>query len=100
VTIRPIPVKPLPGQESVWDYPRPSWLETFVGTITVELGAKTVASTTRAWRVLQTSTPAAPVAGGPECPPDTLAGLTQRQSRVQRCGAHRAIDVRLVKEQP
>jgi uncharacterized protein (DUF427 family) len=30
-------------------------LETFVGSITVELGGKTVTSTTRAWRVLETS---------------------------------------------
>ena len=57
MTIRPIPVKPGPGQESVWDYPRPPRLETFVGSITVELGGKTIASTTRAWRVLETSHP-------------------------------------------
>ena len=57
VTIRPSPVKPGPGQESVWDYPRPPRLETFVGSITVELGGKTIASTTRAWRVLETSHP-------------------------------------------
>ena len=31
MTIRPSPVKPGPGQESVWDYPRPPRLETFVG---------------------------------------------------------------------
>ena len=45
VTIRPEPVKPLPGQDSVWDYLRPPRLETFVGSITVEPGGKTVAST-------------------------------------------------------
>ena len=56
MTIRPSPVKPGPGQESVWDYPRPPRLETFVGSITVELGGKTIASTTRAWRVLETAT--------------------------------------------
>ena len=57
MTIRPSPVKPGPGQESVWDYPRPPRLERFVGSITVELGGKTIASTTRAWRVLETSHP-------------------------------------------
>ena len=57
MTIRPRPAKPGPGQESVWDYPRPPRLERFVGSITVELGGKTIASTTRAWRVLETSHP-------------------------------------------
>jgi uncharacterized protein (DUF427 family) len=46
-----------PGQESVWDYPRPPRLEEFAGSITVELGDRTIASTTRAWRVLETSHP-------------------------------------------
>ena len=51
------PVKPVPGQESMWDYPRPPRLEIFVGSITVELGCQTIASTTRAWRVRETSHP-------------------------------------------
>ena len=46
-----------PGQESVWDYPRPPRLETFAGSITIELGGETIASTDRAWRVLETSHP-------------------------------------------
>jgi uncharacterized protein (DUF427 family) len=41
----------------VWDYPRPPRLEEFSGSITVELGGQTIASTTRAWRVLETSHP-------------------------------------------
>ncbi|ULE34127.1 DUF427 domain-containing protein [Mycobacterium sp. IDR2000157661] len=53
----PTPDRPRPGQESVWDYPRPPRLEEFHGSITVELGGQTVASTTRAWRVLETSHP-------------------------------------------
>ena len=52
MTIRPKPDKPAAGQESVWDYPRPPRLETFVGSINVELGGKTIASTIPAWRVL------------------------------------------------
>ena len=39
------------------DYPRPPRRERFVGLITVELGGKTIASTTRSWRVLETSHP-------------------------------------------
>jgi uncharacterized protein (DUF427 family) len=57
VTIGPRRDRPGPGQESVWDYPRPPQLETFVGSITVELGGTSVASTNRAWRVLETSHP-------------------------------------------
>ncbi len=53
----PIPDKPRPGQESVWDYPRPPRLEEFNGSITVELGGVVIASTTAAWRVLETSHP-------------------------------------------
>lgn len=48
---------PGPGQESVWDYPRPPRLEEFAGDIAVELGGQIIASTTRAWRVLETSHP-------------------------------------------
>jgi uncharacterized protein (DUF427 family) len=54
---RPSPQPPGPGQESVWDYPRPPRLEPFTGTITVELGGVTIASTTTGWRVLETSHP-------------------------------------------
>jgi uncharacterized protein (DUF427 family) len=43
----------------VWDYPRPPRVEEFVGAISVELGGQTIASTTRAWRVLETSHPPA-----------------------------------------
>ncbi|MGY4709582.1 DUF427 domain-containing protein [Mycolicibacterium sp. CBM1] len=57
MSVWPTPDKPGPGQESVWDYPRPPRLEDFFGSITVELGGQVVASTTRAWRVLETSHP-------------------------------------------
>jgi len=43
----PKPDTPGPGQESVWDYPRPPRLEGFTGSITVELGGHTIASTTQ-----------------------------------------------------
>ena len=51
------PEKPGPGQESVWDYPRPPRLERSAKTVEVTLGGVVVASTTRAWRVLETSHP-------------------------------------------
>jgi len=53
----PVPDKPRPGQESVWDYPRPPRLEEFSGPITIELGGQTIATTDRAWLVLETSHP-------------------------------------------
>lgn len=55
--MRPQPDKPGPGQESVWDYPRPPRLERFTGRITVELGGEVIATTEDAWRVLETSHP-------------------------------------------
>ena len=53
----PTPDKTGPGQESVWDYPRPPRLETFAGSITIDLGGVTIATADRAWRVLETSHP-------------------------------------------
>lgn len=54
---RPVPVPPGPGQESVWDYPRPPRVETCSALVEVELAGRVVASTHRAWRVLETSHP-------------------------------------------
>ncbi len=54
---RPVPEKPGPGQESVWDYPRPPALESTNASITVELGGRVIARTTAGWRVLETSHP-------------------------------------------
>ena len=53
----PKPDTPRPGQESVWQYPRPPRLEDFTGSITVELGGQVIASASTAWRVLETSHP-------------------------------------------
>ena len=55
--MRPQPERPGPGQESVWDYPRPPRLERIAATITVDLGGETIATTDHAWRVLETSHP-------------------------------------------
>jgi uncharacterized protein (DUF427 family) len=50
-------IEPGPGQESVWDYPRPPRLERTDALVRVEHAGATVAETTRAWRVLETSQP-------------------------------------------
>ena len=54
---RPVPEPPGPGQESVWDYPRPPRLETTTNDIEVVLGGQVVAHTRTALRVLETSHP-------------------------------------------
>ena len=51
------PQPPGPGQESVWDYPRPPRVELSPKLVTVVLGGVEVCRTTRAWRVLETSHP-------------------------------------------
>ncbi|MFE4196630.1 DUF427 domain-containing protein [Paenarthrobacter sp. NPDC056912] len=54
---RPRPVKPRPGQESVWDYPRPPRVESRNDRIVVQLGGQVIVDTTNAVRVLETSHP-------------------------------------------
>jgi len=54
---QPARVPPLPGQESVWDYPRPPRLEPVAKRLRVEFGGRTIADTTAGWRVLETSHP-------------------------------------------
>ena len=50
-------IEPGPGQESVWDYPRPPRLEPTTALIRVVHGGRVVAETGRALRVLETSQP-------------------------------------------
>jgi uncharacterized protein (DUF427 family) len=49
--------EPAGATESVWDYPRPPRVEESTRHIRVEFGGVTVAETTRALRVLETSHP-------------------------------------------
>lgn len=50
-------VEPGPGQESVWDYPRPPRVEPDKRRVVVELGGAPIVDTTMALRVLETSHP-------------------------------------------
>jgi uncharacterized protein (DUF427 family) len=52
-------VQPGPGQESVWDYPRPPRVEATAERVVVRLGGEIVADTRAALRVLETSHPPA-----------------------------------------
>jgi len=51
------PQPPAPGQESVWDYPRPPRLEAVSRSVVVRLAGVVVAETRRPLRVLETSHP-------------------------------------------
>lgn len=50
-------VVPGPGQESVWDYPRPPRLERAPERLRVMFAGETIADTTSGYRVLETSHP-------------------------------------------
>jgi uncharacterized protein (DUF427 family) len=54
---RPQRIEPQPGQESVWDYPRPPRLEDSTKRIRVNFNGVTIADTRRAKRVLETGHP-------------------------------------------
>jgi uncharacterized protein (DUF427 family) len=49
--------RPGPGQESVWDYPRPPRLERTDRRIRIVFAGETIVDTKSAWRVLETSHP-------------------------------------------
>jgi uncharacterized protein (DUF427 family) len=52
-------VEPGPGQESVWDYPRPPRVEAVADRVRVEALGLVVGDTVRALRVLETASPPA-----------------------------------------
>jgi uncharacterized protein (DUF427 family) len=55
---RPLRIEPTgPGEESVWDYPRPPRIEVVSLRLRVELGGVRIADTVRGRRVLETSSP-------------------------------------------
>ncbi len=51
----PFADEPAPGQESVWDYPRPPRVEEVAPRVRVELAGETLADSRRAVRVLETA---------------------------------------------
>jgi uncharacterized protein (DUF427 family) len=54
---KPVRIDPGPGEESVWDYPRPPRVELVRDRLRVVLGGVTIADTTSGLRVLETSHP-------------------------------------------
>ncbi len=88
----PLPIQPGPGQESVWDYPRPPRLEPVTATLKVVSHGQTIAETSRGYRLLETSHP--PVYYFP--PQDVQMAFLQASSRKSFCefkGAARYYDV-------
>jgi uncharacterized protein (DUF427 family) len=55
--MQPQRIAPQPGQESVWDYPRPPRLEPVSKQIQIVLNDRVIADTTAGYRVLETSHP-------------------------------------------
>lgn len=54
---KPSRIAPLPGQESVWDYPRPPRLEPVAKRLRIVFNGETIADTTAGYRMLETSHP-------------------------------------------
>jgi uncharacterized protein (DUF427 family) len=55
--MKPTPIAPGPGQESVWTHSRPPRIEPTTKRLTVVVAGRTVAGTLNAFRVLETSHP-------------------------------------------
>ena len=53
----PFAIAPGPGQQSVWDFPRPPSVEPDAREVTVALGSVLIARTRRALRVMETASP-------------------------------------------
>jgi len=79
--MKPKPVPPGPGQESVWDYPRPPRLEAVAEDVEVYFDGRSIAFTEAPLRVLETSHP--PVY---YVPPDCVEeGVLQPNGRTSYC---------------
>jgi uncharacterized protein (DUF427 family) len=55
--MRPVPLQVRPGQESVWDYPRPPRVEVVDVRVAIVLGGERIVDTRDVVRVLETSHP-------------------------------------------
>ena len=78
---RPEPIPPGPGQESVWDYPRPPRVEHRSEQVEVVFAGESIAVTLSSYRVLETSHPPAYY-----LPPDTVVpGCLRPSGRTSRC---------------
>jgi uncharacterized protein (DUF427 family) len=79
--VRPPRVEPGPGQESVWDYPRPPALDPCDHHVVVRFDGEVIADTRRPIRVLETSQPPAYYLP----PGDVRSELLRPSGRRTRC---------------
>ncbi len=79
--MHPRRIEPLPGQESVWDYPRPARVEDTPRHIEIVFNDRIIVDTRRAKRVLETSHP--PVYYVP--PEEILEGALVATTRHSVC---------------
>lgn len=77
----PFAVVPLPGQESVWDYPRPPSMASDVREVTVRIGAHEIARSRRSVRLLETASP--PTFYVP--PDDVRTEFLEMEAGTSRC---------------
>ncbi len=87
------PQKPGPGQESVWDYPRPPKLEQSRRLIVVRYQGILVAETRDAWRVLETSHPPTWYIPSHDVAPGALTQSSTQSTRCEWKGAATYWDV-------
>ena len=80
-------IEPQPGQESVWDYPRPPRVEPVAERIRVIFNGETIVDTTRALRVLETSHPPAYYVPPGDVRMDLLAQVPNYQTYCEYKGA-------------
>jgi uncharacterized protein (DUF427 family) len=78
---RPHPIPAGPGQESVWDYPRPPRLELSTSAIQVVLGGEVIVETNQSFRVLETASPPTYYLN----PADFVAGVVQPAAGESWC---------------
>ena len=89
---KPQPIKPGPGQESVWDYPRPPRIEKVSENLRVVFNKIIVAETNRGLRVLETAS--APVYYfPPEDVDDEVVQPVDRSSYCEWKGVAKYFDV-------
>ena len=108
-SVEPERIEPGPGQESVWDYPRPPALEANTRHLRVELAGTVVADTTRGWRICETSQPPAYYVPPDDVRLDLLDGSLhhtfcewkgQASYRTVRVGEHVVKDAAWLYERP
>jgi uncharacterized protein (DUF427 family) len=86
---------PQPGQESVWDYPRPPACVPSARHIVVSSGTLVIADTRAAWRVLETSHPPTWYLPPADIASDTLVRSKAGSTFCEWKGAATYWDVRL-----